>query len=410
MKESSTIRKLLVVPAERYPTNESFVDRVLSRLRVFEQSIVIMQTTSPLETLPSRWNQAELVLFPARPGSRLLRWIRAYFTDLRYLAVMFGVLRRARPQVVLVRDMTFPLLVVIAARPFFGMRIVYQKTFPNEIRWFDRDLVEAHRWPWLWRVCRWTEERLLRWGMRRADAVLPISAGMGEQLTEEWGVARDRWYPFGMGVDPEELGEASVRSWSEPEVFCWVYLGTLGRSRRLETMLRSFARAREMRPALDMKLDIVGGLPEEIERLQAVVRDCGLEGAVRFWGRLPRREAFDRVRRAHASLVYIPRDRRYRIASPAKLIESLALGVPAVSTDACEVTAELARETGGVIVTSDSVDEFASGMLQLVDSYPVLAKRVRSARTKFVARHSYERMRERLASILDSLVPDAREE
>jgi glycosyltransferase involved in cell wall biosynthesis len=125
-----------------------------------------------------------------------------------------------------------------------------------------------------------------------AHAQVAISAGLARYLAETEGFAEDDFtvihYGIEPGPDPEPFAD------SAPRLLC---VGRLIPIKGHHVLLHALARARREVPALS--LDLVGSGPLE-PALRQRVRELGLDGAVRFLGRV------SPPRYVEAALVVVP--------------------------------------------------------------------------------------------------------
>lgn len=399
-RESDAL-KVLVFPAEEYPCHHSFLEEVFTRTPDDLCAHFLMRTRAVGPARPATWNEATVETLSMVPSSSILRWIRSYATDLRIVPRLWRTLRHESPDVVFVRDMTFPFLVALLLRPWSDYAVVFQKSFPNEMRWFDRAWVNAHKLPWLWTACRHVENHVLHRALRHADAILPISPLMGQELIERWDLPKERVHPFGLGIDPGDTAGPSSRDHGAVRL---VYVGTLAATRRIDVMVRAFARASKALGPDRTSLTILGGSDDEVAKLRSLVIELGVDDVVELTGRVPRETVYRQLSEHDAGAVFIAHDPRFWVASPTKLIESLAFGLPVVATAACALNRDLADSTGAVIVTDDSEEDFARGIVELVENFDTLAANAASARPRILREYDYAEIRRDVVSVLRGAV------
>jgi glycosyltransferase involved in cell wall biosynthesis len=141
-----------------------------------------------------------------------------------------------------------------------------------------------------------------------------------------------------------------------------VYLGTLARSRRLETIVDAFALVHQRFPESTLLFVGDGDVPSERRDLEARVSRLGLENAVTFTGFIPMAEAWCIVASANVCLSPFPPSVVQDTASPTKLVEYMALGKTVVANTHPEQSAILDDCGAGVLVDWGS-DAFAHGIV-----------------------------------------------
>lgn len=134
----------------------------------------------------------------------------------------------------------------------------------------------------------------------------------------------------------------------------------LAREKNIDFLLAVADRLRKQFPDL---LFVIAGEGPDAPRLKAVASAMGLGEHVRFFGNLDREtELLDCYRAADVFVFASPTETQGLV-----LIESLALGVPVVST-AVMGTASVLRGAGGARIAPESVPEFAQEAARLLRS------------------------------------------
>ncbi len=169
----------------------------------------------------------------------------------------------------------------------------------------------------------------------------------------------------GLGADPERVfvfGNAESKSLVPPEPLPLdftsgarlVYVGGIARHRGLDTVIAAMPAIRAADPFAE--LTIVGD-GDALASLKQQVADLGLEGVVRFTGRLPKDEAMAYVAEANIALVPHHRSAHTDSTIPHKLFQYMALGRPVLVSDCAPLT-RIVSETGAglVFAAGDSAD------------------------------------------------------
>jgi glycosyltransferase involved in cell wall biosynthesis len=283
-----------------------------------------------------------------------------------------------------VRDMvSIGLLVLLAAR-LRGRTFVYWMSYLMSEGRIERARAELarrrslHYTLVLWKGLaeRWLLYRVL---LPAAGHVFVQSDAMLELMAAR-GVPRARMTAVPMGVDTERLQAGSVPArrlpgWEGVPVLA--YLGTLDGSRHLETLIDTLAQVRRAYP--DARLLLIGDSPiaSDLDRLRAHARGLGLEQALHITGWLPADEAWPLLAGADAAISYFRRSELFDIASPTKMLEYLALALPAVGNDTPDQVHVLSRSDAGWLTESTAAGMAAGVMAIFADP---AAARARAAR------------------------------
>ena len=402
MKSELRQMKVLIIPFERHPSQQSFLEEVFTHSQAPYDSIFLMRSRQIIEEATVTWGKARVFLFPEHSTNRLLRNLAKYFMDLRFALALFRLFRKEHPDVVLVRDLTFPLLVTLTLRKVFHFIAIYQRTFPYEYSWFDPDRVKNYRFPALWKVCRSIESALLNQLLHEADAILPISQFMKDDLVASELLDPDKIHPFGMGIDDRIIDSIRLTQHGTPttkKAINLAYVGTLAGARRIDQLLKAIALVVKQSPTKRIHVDFIGGETNDIEQLRLTVAELGLHESVSFLGRLPRAQLYEKMATYDCGLVYIPNDPRYWVSCPTKLVECLSIGVPCVATDTARINLDLAEQTKAVVIAGADAQSFAEGILQFLQTPDTYSRAAIESRERIQTEYSYEAMRSRFAMI-----------
>ncbi len=219
--------------------------------------------------------------------------------------------------------------------------------------------------PWLrGRVGRFLLYKVV---LPRADHVFVQSARMKQDMVER-GMAAKKMTPVPMGVDLEAMHPEEIAPADDPRLAgrrVLVYLGTLDRPRSIETLFEMLALVRQSEPAA--LLVLAGDTDEEAHRewLKRQAELAGVADHVIWTGWLPMLEGWRYVRSADIGLSPIPRGVLLDVASPTKVPEYLALGVPVVCNDNPDQQA-LIEAAGAGLCVSYTAEAFAGAVEELL--------------------------------------------
>jgi L-malate glycosyltransferase len=275
-------------------------------------------------------------------------------------------------------------------RPF-----VFQRSFLVALS--RRTYLEGRGWPTLARLVAGIEGRLRDAIERRADLILAISDEMARE--RRGGSPRVEVLPLGadVSIQPETIAPVEAPPLSV------IYFGSMDAKRRLDFLLRVFARVVEQvgNAHLLMLGDAAGS------GLQEIAQSMGLGGRVSFLGRVPRRDVPRYLRAARCSVAAIPPMRLYEVSSTTKVVESLAMAVPVVANREIPDQRELVEGSGGGYCPAYDEEAVAEAVIALLDD-PVDAARRGEAGRRYVVRHrSYAVLAERLAGWYDETLSAA---
>ena len=157
-------------------------------------------------------------------------------------------------------------------------------------------------------------------------------------------------------------GPVQYSSAGEVDPALVVYAGRHVREKRVDALVRGFARARERRP--DLRLELYGDGPDS-QRVLELIRELGLGELVQAHGRRPEDEVASAL--AHAACLATASEREgYGLV----VVEAAARGTPSVVVDGPENAAtELVTEgVNGAIAPSAEPADIAAAILRVIEA------------------------------------------
>lgn len=305
------------------------------------------------------------VYLPPQAGGR--RIIAAPFTKLAFwLSNAVQLFKHAwfTPYHIQVRDQfTSALLGLIAAR-LSGKKFFYWCSYPFPEHYLERAKRESglkKLYSWLMGYAGWVV--LYRLVMPRADHNFVQSDRMLSDLAAI-GVPAERMTAVPMGVPKRLLefaSQAGVGRSMAVDPNRVAYLGTLVSVRRLEDLLKAFARVVQTCPQAKLVMVGEGDSPRDRAGLEALAAELGIGHAVEFTGFLPIEDAWRIAAGAAVCVSPYPCVRELMSGSPTKLVEYMALGRPVVCNDHPEQKS-ITEQSGAGLCTPWDVAAFAQAI------------------------------------------------
>lgn len=270
------------------------------------------------------------------------------------LPSLWRYFRRERPAGVISAEEHLNVVALVALRAArSNARISISFHVPPDLG-HERPIWDSRRWPLM--VGRW----VYPW----ADAIVPISQAMGEQLANATGIDRDRLKVIYNPVVSDWLVERS-RELIAPDCLdessrFILGVGTLDPRKGFLDLLTAFAFVRRSR---DMHLVILGEGKQRKE-LESRVVELGLEGTVSLPGAVANPYAW----MARAEVFVLP---SYFEGLPTVLIEAMACGCPVVATDCPTGPREILDEGRyGKLVPMRDPERLAEAILETLATAP----------------------------------------
>jgi glycosyltransferase involved in cell wall biosynthesis len=346
--------KILFFPRERFPTDRVRLTALFGREllgRGHAIDLVMQAADRTVSVGPHAWFGRVVYVGRtcdgARYMARLRRTILAVTHDLRNL--WSGDLPRYESILVSDKFLLGALACLIAKMR--GQRFYFWLTYPYHHAQLalGRDGIATSRTLAYFRGYL-TGALLNQWIVPRCDHLFVQSERMAADFAA-LGVSRSKMTPIVTGIDLEGVEPlAGKRSAMAGREITIGYLGTLVRQRRPELLIEMLHELRLS--GVQARLLLVGDGSNHNDRaiIENMARDLGLSQYVEITGFLPRHVALRRIQSADICVSPFRPSPTLDVASPTKLIEYLALGIPVVANAHPDQTAVLRQSKAGVCV------------------------------------------------------------
>ncbi|SFN76096.1 Glycosyl transferase 4-like domain-containing protein [Nitrosospira briensis] len=238
--------------------------------------------------------------------------------------------------------------------------------------------------PWTCgRVGRFVLYRIV---LPRANHVFVQSERMKQDMVAR-GIAAARMTPVPMGIHLEDCLPAEIVPASNSRLAgrrVLVYLGTLERPRRIERLFEMLALVKRQVP--QALLVLAGDTVDDVHRawLKGQAQNAGVADDVLWTGWLPTREAWRYVKAAEIGLSPFPSGFLLDSASPTKVPEYLAFGLPVVCNNNPDQAAVISASGAGRCVPY-TADDFADAVCELLELDGQSRSNMRASGQRYVA-------------------------
>jgi glycosyltransferase involved in cell wall biosynthesis len=239
------------------------------------------------------------------------------------------------------------------------------------------------------KVIAWRERIVVR----DADAVISVSRPLVD-LRRKQGAKQVLYLPN--GVSFERFNEANRQrkaAGSRPPTL--LYSGTLDLRWGVDLPLQAMPSLLQQVP--EARLVIAGSGPAE-DKLRALAHSLGLGEAVRFLGMVPYKDLPQVMARADVGLATSRADIFRHYASPLKIIEYMAAGLPVICSGGGEAELMISESKGGsnIAFTPESFTQAAQALL----TKPAELAACREAAVAYAHSRSWEILGKQLADFL----------
>lgn len=348
--------------AERVDVSELFARRIAKR--GFHITWIINDPEQKGIWINTRWhNQHAYIIGSTRFGGPIGSVLAKIYELVGDLLIFVTAIQK-RPDIIQVKDRFFSGVLGLLAAKIIGSRYTFWLSYPfPESRLMD--FRDGHgRFPvYSYFVGHMSSFLLYRIILRFADHAFVQSELMKKNIIAH-GIPGEKMTSIPMGVSEEliRMGESE-----KPKVIpgLVVYLGTLARIRRLDTLIRAMRIVVNNVPYA--RLVLVGGgvTPDDLVFLKQEVEKLEMDGAVEFVGYQPFYEACNIVKSAQVCVSPIYPNEILNVGSPTKLVEYLALGKAVVANDHPEQS-QILKESGAGLCVPWSARAFGKAISELL--------------------------------------------
>ena len=331
----------------------------------------------------------------SRPMQRFGRWVRGnvFLPDARVGWVPYA--RRAARR--LVRD-NAPDVIMTTGPPHsthfigsflqrrYGIPWVADFRDPWSDYFFNANMLQT-------RFARSVIAHMERKVLTRADAVLSVSDGVGEDLQRRAEIGRYETLPN--GYDPADLVPIAPMK-RRDDAFVIAHVGTLTREQHVPGLFKAVA---DLGPGIELRF--VGHVHADVMRAGI---EMGLEGRLRLTPFVPHTEAITHMRQADVLMVSIGSGHLCRGIVSGKVFEYLGIGVPILGLGEPDgdLAALLDATGGGRVFRHDDAAGIRHFLRGLIDGTIRIQAQADAV-------HKFDRrvLTQRLASVFDALVNSA---
>lgn len=235
--------------------------------------------------------------------------------------------------------------------------------------------------------------------IRRADHVFVQSDAMRDWLAKK-GFDPQRMTSVPMGVDVDRLQRNQIIPMEDARLQgrrIIIYLGVLAKARHSVFLLELLMLLRKSVPNVLLILAGDAASPDERDWIRAEIAKRSLDEHIILTGWISQDEALRYAVHAEVGLSPFPRGELLDTASPTKLVEYLALGIPTVANDIPDQQLIIEKSGAGICVPMELL-AFHDAVLQLLHDQPFRQTCAEAGPAFVRAERSYEILGERVAA------------
>ena len=182
-----------------------------------------------------------------------------------------------------------------------------------------------------------------------------------------------------------------------------IYLGTLSRLRKLNFLIEVFSEVQKKYPNSQLVFIGGGNDKKDEENLWKKAKILGVESQMEITGFLPMEDAWSKIHSSDIGISIYPPTPILDCASPTKLLEYMALGIPVIANEHPGQSEVLRKSRGGFCVPYEK-KSFVKAILYVFDN-PYKSRKMGNMGKSFVTKHySYKEIASKVEAIYLKLI------
>jgi len=236
------------------------------------------------------------------------------------------------------------------------------------------------------------------------DGVTVISPLMQKQICDEYNINKNNVGIWSSGVSLETFNFEAIDPISEPH-FCnkeliVMYHGVLSQSRGLQEAVKAIKLLESKYPDI---VFLVLGDGKAKDELESLIKELNLENNVFLHKSVPYDDVPKYIASCDIGILPFPNLNWWRVSSPLKLMEYLAMGKSVIVTDIEAHREALNNSPGGIFIKSHQPEEIAKGIEKAYHLRNKLRKMGRMGRERVIHKYTWEKQAENLINFLETL-------
>jgi glycosyltransferase involved in cell wall biosynthesis len=342
------------------------------------------------EVQKTTFDNVRVLVVPCRYSDGFLKVISKVLYVFRRMRFVFKNFKKEKYNMIFVRDGMVDALFALYIKKRYKVPFVFEMSNPIEQSWEECNFYSKHKY-----FCYFIskiEAYLMMHILHKADLVLPTTRWMVEDFVKK-GIQRSKMVPYPNGIDISRFtdadGEAIRRQYNLKDSSVVVYVGTIDKMRHLDILIHAFSKVKNSRK--DVKLLMVGDGNDK----------SNLE---RLTGQIYSHEIPNFIAAANIGVSPVPPLDFYKLSSPIKMFEYMALGKPLVANDEIPEQEEVIEESGGGVSVKFEDESFAKGIMGLLNNPDKASEMGRMGLEWVMKNRSYEILARRLEKKYSELV------
>lgn len=323
---------------------------------------------------------------------RILNKMPNTVTRMQYILKIF---KEGNYDLIFVRDDIFDGLVAAYIKRRYKVPFVFELSNPLEQDWEFHKIEPKKPWVLYYVIAKFTKF-VANYLLYEADLILPTTKWFEEDLAKQ-GVPKSKMMPYPNGINIRAFqnkdGKNIRKRYCLNNSKVVIYIGTLSKARYLDLLIKAFSSVKN--DVANVKLLIVGDGSDEVN-LKSIAHKLGIENDIIFTGQVPQSEIPNFIEAADIGISPVPPLSFYKLSSPIKMFEYMAMGIPVVANEEIPEHKEVLEQSRGGILVSFTPETFADAIIDLLNNPVNAAEMGQMGREWVMKNRSYDVLARRL--------------
>ena len=285
----------------------------------------------------------------------------------RRLPFILRTFKQGEYDLVFVGNETWDQILAIYIKMRYRVPIVFILENPLEQQWEIHKLLSSKHRCMYYFIFKFSSFLALQ-TMRIADLVLPVGRRMVAYLAKR-GIEGPKVKLIPQCVDVKLFsnmdGKDIRKKYNLSNLKVIIYIGNMQKVRNLGLLIHAFSLVTKQKK--DVKLLMVGDGTDRAN-LERLANELGIEDSVIFTGQVPHYKVPSFIAAAYLGVSAVPPLSFYKVSSPIKQIEYMAMAKPVVANEEIPEHKEVIEQSGGGILVPCTADAFADAIVELLNN------------------------------------------
>lgn len=365
--------KILILTKDKFPTNRPMLIELWNKeISILGNKLfwLFQNQNRSIKIKKMKWENNIIYILPSlgsrSPISRILSFIINFFYK---IILVFIIIIIKKIDFIHIHDSPEEGIISLLIKKILKIKFSYAYTFPfidslqNSIK--GRKGIEKIL-KYLYIKLR---KKLYEITLKQADIVFPISKYLSDKIRNEYLIPEKKILIVSECASNTFLNYSkSFKRDNKNNIKKIIYSGFIGKERNIEFIIDSMPIILNKHP--NTQLDLLGwaDIKYDIINLKEYIKKYNLTNYIKIIDKVPYNKVPNILSQYYIGVSPIPPIDIFLVSTPTKCIEYLSLGIPVVANEEIYDQKTLLESSNGGILTKYNVNDFALGIIVLLEN------------------------------------------